>query len=167
MKTIVASMVFAVVCVCTAVSAGEKKKEEAKSETEKSGETDKKKDYTPMKVGDTVWNLEYLDKTWGIKVKSIKVEGNERKLLMEFGKDVETDLNEMRKAFYQQSAGFKFYLFDEDNVVIGTAINISVNLDELTGKKGDAFRLSMVIPRVPRGELVRKVEARPNEKAKK
>ncbi|OAI52604.1 hypothetical protein AYO44_16520 [Planctomycetaceae bacterium SCGC AG-212-F19] len=107
------------------------------------------------------WNLDYADKTWGIKLKTLKyVEriipppGNRDtspvshhyKLLLEFTKDIAS--NEELMAIKQtlemsRSPGVEFVVFDADNVVVAKFTRGITILSELTGVKGDAFWMTI------------------------
>ena len=142
MKTILVSMAFAVLCACLPTFAGEKKSE-------------------------IKWDMEYLDNTWGIKLKSAKVDEqkNEVKMLLEFTKDV-TDLQQMREAFQttDNKAGLWFLFFDEDNVAFAKG-KIKSAEGELTGKAGEAFRIVLAAPESnPKAfSMTKKVVVRPSE----
>ena len=146
------------------------------------GEKDAKKD--DAKKEGIVWNMDYLDKAWGIKVKSVQVnkmkimgedsESPERTatLLCEFSKDVPVEatvndgkvvffllpLKEMRAALSAKSPSpMLYYLFDAENIILSKSPAQDI-VGELTGKKGDAFRLILQFSTKP---PVSKVEARP------
>jgi hypothetical protein len=77
----------------------------------------------------------------------------EVKITLDFTKDV-PDVLEMRSAFAASGGGnpanldkhpIVFYLFDEDNVSIGKYVIVKIEGD-LTGVKGDAFRIILQIP---------------------
>ena len=145
------------------------------------GEKDARKD--DAKKEGIVWNMDYLDKTWGIKVKSVQVnkiknkgedsESPERtaNLLCEFSKDLPVEavvvadminisrpLGEMRSALSPKSPSqMVFYLFDAENIVLSKS-GVQDIVGELTGKKGDVFRLILHFSNKP---PVSKVEARP------
>ncbi|HZZ80835.1 MAG TPA: hypothetical protein VFE62_20195 [Gemmataceae bacterium] len=118
----------------------------------------------PLIAGEVAYHMEYLDKTWGIKLKSIdpgKANSGTCTLLLEFSKDVD-DLKQMRAAFSEIGAPHVlYYLFDQDNVVVGKSGLKDIE-GELTGKKGDAFRVKIMNHAGP-SKKVFKVEARPNE----
>ena len=153
---------------------------------EPGGEKDAKKD--DAKKEGIVWNMDYLDKAWGIKVKSVQVNkipvmGKDSEsplrvasLLCEFSKDVPVEaivndgkvvfflrpLEEMRAALSPKSPSQTlFYLFDAENIVLSKN-RVENIVGELTGKKGDVFRL--ILQFTP---PVSKVEARPPEQPKK
>ena len=139
------------------------------------------------------WNMEYLEKTWGIQLKSVKIEEfkdtkDEKpymaaRMLLEFGKDIEKEeLSEVYGNLTAQVVGGKavgqgrlgFHFFDEENISLGTQV-VSHLQGNLTGKKGDAFRITVPIPAVVTdGKLeqigadkIRKVEVRAREDVKK
>jgi hypothetical protein len=118
------------------------------------------------------FDMTYLEKTWGIKYKSHSVEDYEiaretvkaLKILLEFTKDVDNP-KEIRRAFLypmplkgDTPIYLWFFFFDEDNVSLGKLCPTQVQ-GELSGKKGDAFRV--ILTRYPPFQKVRKVEARP------
>src|SRR5262249_49907709 len=94
---------------------------------------------------DIKYDMSYLEKTWNLKVKSLTLSGEpphtQIKMLLEFRTDVD-DLKEMRQSLAGSPSGGAvwFYLFDEDNVVLHKT-RIQATEGELTGKKGDAFRM--------------------------
>jgi formylglycine-generating enzyme len=145
MKTMIPSMAFAVLCVSLTAFAGEKKAE-------------------------IKWDMDYLDKSWGIKLKSANVneQKNEVKMLLEFTKDV-TDLREMRQAFQapDNNAKLWFLFFDEENVAFAKT-TITKEEGELTGKAGDAFRIYLSAPvSNPKAfSITKRVSARPSDNDK-
>jgi hypothetical protein len=114
-------------------------------------------------------NVEYLDKTLGIKLKSatlMEVEKSTQvKMILEFTKDVD-DVKQLYKTFTPGTGGsnipqLAFYCFDADNVVL-TAVPLK-QVSVLTGKKGDAFSVLVDFGPV---KNIKKVEVRPIEKPK-
>lgn len=99
--------------------------------------------------------IDQFDKAWGIKFKSMKVtEGKSLAVVtitLDFTKDV-ADVAEMRKAFVGTTRKpakldthpIVFYLFDADNVSLDRYVIASTQGD-LTGAKGDAFRIQIEI----------------------
>jgi hypothetical protein len=157
-------------------------KDPPKPPEEPGGEKDAKKD--DAKKEGIVWNMDYLDKTWGIKVKSVQVNkiqvmGKDSEsplrvasLLCEFSKDLPVEatvndgkvvffllpLKEMRAALSPKSPSpMLYYLFDAEDIILSKSPAQDI-VGELTGKKGDAFRLILQFSTVP---PVSKVEARP------
>ena len=92
-------------------------------------------------------DLSYLEKTWGLKCKSHRITDNLGQknviFLLEFTKDVE-NLKELRAAFSVPALNpaLVFYFFDEDNVLVHKSV-IAMIQGEVTGKKGDAIRVSL------------------------
>lgn len=99
-----------------------------------------------------------LEKMFGIVLKSATLAGannSHLKMVLEFTRDIEpADVARMRQAF----GGFGTItpptlihccLFDEENVIIRqtTVKNADIIEGELTGIKGDAFRVAVSIPR--------------------
>jgi hypothetical protein len=118
---------------------------------------------TENKVDGILWNFDHLEKSYGIKMKSVKKEdANFFRVLFEFTKDVD-NLPEMRHAIKpsKQPEAINYWFFDEDNVAIGKLNGAPLVEGELTGKKGDAFR--MFIDVQVQGKKIQKVEARPSE----
>jgi len=142
MRTTFLPVVFAVLSLCLPVYAGEKKSE-------------------------IKWDMDYLDQTWGIKLKSAKFDEQKQevKMLLEFTKNV-TELQPMREAF--QTTGDKaelwFLFFDEDNVAFAKGKLKSVE-GELSGKAGEAFRIVLPAPENnPKAfSITKKVTARQSE----
>src|SRR4051812_5985971 len=68
---------------------------------------------------DIKWDTAYLEKTWGLKFKSARIDkkGQEAKILLEFAKDSK-NLQEVIQAFDPKSTSGKlfFYFFDDENV---------------------------------------------------
>ncbi len=113
------------------------------------------------KEGEIKGSSEFLEKRWGIQVKNIRVDdkktGNRRisewaevRLTLEFGKDVE-ELQSMRQSFSPGPGDGKgnrvilcYYLFDKENVSL-TKVYLEQTEGELTGKKGDAFRVILKV----------------------
>jgi hypothetical protein len=152
--TVCASLVL--LACCTLASAGRGKKKEPKVEV--------------PEVNEIGVKVDYLDKTWGLKSKSYKVNSyrscSDITLVLEFTKDV-PNLSEIRQALgigakERSTALVWLYIFDEENVVVGKTKDYLV-YGELTGVKGDAIRLWF------RTNPIRnkfKVEARPDKKLK-
>ena len=117
------------------------------------------------------WDATYLDKEWGIKLKSVTFNPEKNgnvygpyKLLVEFSKDVE-DVKALKMGFGgddgKTAKAFLIYFFDADNVVVHKTTSKYIG-GELTGKKGDAFRMyvEMELPWVAEA---RKAEFRANK----
>jgi hypothetical protein len=119
------------------------------------------------KKADIKYNMDFLDKTFGIKFKSATITDKDKaievKITLEFTKDMEDDQKKLYEMFAPFVPGAKtspklfFYFFDEDNVVL-IAIPYKGLEGQLTGKAGDAFRV--VIELAPLKNL-KKIEARP------
>ena len=133
------------------------------------------------------FDMSYLEKKWGIKYKSHSFQNNvtinkgakekekpfkELKILLEFTKDVD-NLKEMQRAFTSNPSLTEkrdtpiylwFVFFDEDNVALVKYYPTELE-GELSGKKGDAFRI-ILGPLPSLLEKVRKIEARPGETEK-
>jgi hypothetical protein len=115
-------------------------------------------------------DMEYLEKTWGIKCKSLTLESSGKlKLLMEFTKDV-SDLKAMREALTppnlrdgkESEPTFYFHYFDKENVQL-MKVRVEKLEGELSGKKGDAFRIYLPWGGGNSVNTV-KIEGRPAEK---
>jgi hypothetical protein len=129
----------------------------------------------PPQAGDTgiKWNLDYLEKTWGLKAKSITIPPAPAKstanletfkLVLEFTKDID-DLKTLKAALEPnpskgQPITLYFYYFDEENVSLGKTYVRSVE-GEITGKKGDAIRVYVDVINAPQLAKTKKIEARP------
>jgi hypothetical protein len=102
---------------------------------------DTKKD--PTAIDGIKFDLTYVEKTWGIIVKSLALKEADPKLareihmLWEFGKDVD-DIRGLTDALAKEQ--LLFYCFDKDNVVLGKTA-VWKTEGEITGKKGDAIRV--------------------------
>ena len=118
-------------------------------------------------------DLSYLEKTWGLKYKSSGV-GNRNNgfeevvIVLEFTKDVEK-LQELQTAldprFYSNTLLW-FYFFDAENVFV-CKLHVNAIEGEVTGKKGDAIRVSILNNPNINPDLLkksRKIEARPEQK---
>jgi hypothetical protein len=120
----------------------------------------------PKEEGGLKCVVDQFDKLWGIKFKSMAIMDvgvgvtTEVKITLDFTKDV-PDVPEMRRAFEATGSApanlgnhpIVFYLFDEDNVSIGKYVIMKTEGD-LTGVKGDAFRIILQIPT----EMLRKAK---------
>ena len=116
---------------------------------------------TATKFPDTIkLNLDILDKVYGIKMKSALVKEEESArasktgiiITLEFTKDVENV-----RALYETFAPsggvpfrfnelpLVFYMFDEDNVVVGKIV-VMGGEGEPSGVKGEAFRIFLSAP---------------------
>lgn len=98
--------------------------------------------------------VDQFEKAWGIKLKSMAVKEDAARsgcvvtLTLEFTKDA-NDAKELERAFARSTRTGNeirviFYLFDEDNVSLGKFTHDSVQ-GELTGVKGDAFRVGLLL----------------------
>jgi hypothetical protein len=131
---------------------------------------DAKKESKHLAHEGVLYNVDHLDKAWGLTLKSVQVKKEELNkgtsqirttLLLEFNKDVD-DLKGLYKVFTGPNSGLAFYLFDKDNVVIGKVTMFGTE-GELTGKKGDAFRLVLQTS-VLDSQTFAKMEARSTER---
>jgi hypothetical protein len=94
------------------------------------------------------WGFEYAVKTWGLKVKSASYNANQKKytFVVEFTKDWKPEeLTSLIEAFppsgrAEGSKKLAFYFFDKKNVIVLKRWDFRTT-SELTGVKGDAFRL--------------------------
>jgi hypothetical protein len=128
------------------------------------GRTQEKKE--DGKKGSIEWKLDYLDTTFGIKLKSATFADKDKefKLLLEFTKDVENP-NDMRVAFLAPKGKsiqpkLWFHFFDGDNVKLFKN-HLDRTEGELSGKKGEAFRVYIKIAAIE--NKIKKVEVRPAE----
>lgn len=158
-----------VCCVAIFANAFDPQKDQAK-EAKDAKKNDGQKTVPIKDESGIVWQFDYLDKTHGIRIKSVKVkeEKNERTayIVLDFTKDVE-NLVEMRKCFGEADKtgpSIVYYLFDEENIVIAKQERCLIE-GELTGKKGDAFRLILPVLYINMKEKIRKVEVRPTAKS--
>jgi hypothetical protein len=102
----------------------------------------------PLPIPLEKWKFEYAAKTWGLKVKSASYNAHRRRytFVVEFTRDLKTEeLKSLIEAFpsTHQAGGSKklaFYFFDKDNVIVQKRSDFGT-ASELTGVKGDAFRL--------------------------
>lgn len=110
------------------------------------------------------YNMDYLEKTWGIKFKNAAFQSGRPSaylITLEFTKDVE-NLQAMRDAFKSKMpARLLFYFFDKESVSLGKTPALLIQ-GELTGKKGDAFRVK-VMPLIDHKVPIAKIEARAAE----
>lgn len=130
-------------------------------------------------------DMSYLEKTWGIKCKSQRItddvlpfggrrDSKTMTFLLEFTKDVE-NLNELRAAFSPINAPFDtrsisaapllFYFLDEDNVFLYKSPPNAIE-GEVTGKQGDAIRVSIRMIDNNFLKKTRKMDARAGESAR-
>jgi hypothetical protein len=100
------------------------------------------------------WKMDYGTKTWGLKTKSVTLkDGLTFVLVLGIEKDLTAaELKELKEAFPERSTGKKsagvaFVFFDKDDVIVqkvdGPAVTSS---SEVSGVKGDAFRVEITIP---------------------
>jgi hypothetical protein len=171
MKVLLCAMPF-VLASCTPAIEGKQDRSELKLDTTLVGKVEQQKDAGAEKKGGLRFDDTYMEKTWGIKFKSYKLDGGRLILLFQFTKDID-DATELRKALARFSgrpakpgeATHFFYYFDKENVAITKFSPESVQ-GELSGKKGDAFRVS--IPFSSGGDLSgTKLELRPVPPEKK
>jgi hypothetical protein len=143
------------------------------------------KEEKPIKSDKLKVNLDYLEKTWGMKYKSHTAASSrdatagQVTILVEFTKDVE-DVKALREALDgSKSLGVRrvrgkgkevvekadsklwFYLFDSDNVLVQKVHVTSID-GELSGVKGDRVRLRVQFS-ADKFEKGEKLEARPAE----
>jgi serine/threonine protein kinase len=120
----------------------------------------KEKDDCPVPV--EKWKGDYTEKTWGVKIKTVKSSGTAGlNVVLEFTRDLKPDeLQALKEALTQTTlAGsgryasvvpapgrLEFCFFDEDGVMM-TKVRNYVVVGSLTGVKGDAFRCSLSIQR--------------------
>jgi hypothetical protein len=121
------------------------------------------KDKLPHKL-----DLSILEKLWKVKIKSIRhreeVGGKDAprnagnyEILLEFTETLDERATEqMTEAIESSRLPFEFYYLDADNVVLRRVSAVRV-MGEITGTKGDAFRLTFPSP--TESEIVR-LEAR-------
>lgn len=118
----------------------------------------------------------FLEKTYGVsyksysiadyKAKGLKKEYKEVKIVLEFARDAE-NVAEMQRVFGGQgitggaNAPLLFYCFDADNALLLKA-HVYQGEGEMTGKKGDAFRVLVRVPDRVAAKIA-KVEARPGD----
>jgi hypothetical protein len=135
------------------------------------------------------WNLDYAEKTWGLKFKGFKYievvtpsrvaslpdfKNGSFHLLLEFTKDLKgQDLQSLKTGFNQTSQvepyDVEFVVIDEDNVIVSKILGPPAYKGEVTGVKGDAFWLifrdnlsgSYILPDL---KVVKRVELRPRQK---
>ena len=100
------------------------------------------------------WNLDYADKTWGLKLKGVScMDGNQtHTLVVEFTKDLTPEeLKAVKEAFPSGtdrkglSKTVAFYFFDKEGVVMSKSASFW-STSERTGVKGDAFRVDVTRP---------------------
>lgn len=132
---------------------------------------DEKKE-TTIKV-----NMSYLEGTWGLFCKSQKMEdssagqgGKQITFRLEFARVV-PNVKELREAFTPRQpnspdSALWFYLFDDENVVVYKTPPNKVE-GEVTGKRGDAIRVTIFSLQRTTLDKTKKIEARPGEKEKK
>ncbi len=101
------------------------------------------------------WDTSYLEKEWGIRLQRIDFYPSSGKapprfeLLITFGRDIpDTFMSEFSRLFPampgEPCTPILFYGYDYDDVVVGR-IPFHLSAGELTGKAGDAFRVSVFI----------------------
>jgi hypothetical protein len=122
------------------------------------------------KKQDVKCNVDYLEKTLGIKLKSAKLMDAEKtiqaKITLEFTKDI-SDTKQLYETFTPGTGGMNiprlmFFCFDEDNVVL-TSVPLKQLSGQLTGKTGDAFWVLVDFGPI---KNIKKIEVRPIKQAK-
>lgn len=117
------------------------------------------------------WKSEFTEKTWGLKIKSVRVGQYDVNVVLEFTKDLTPEeVKAAKEVFVRKEGCPEFCFFDEDNVIIAKAgfMNYTVQGD-ISGKKGDAIRCTigtrtpelMIVNDPMRAKKVTKVELRP------
>lgn len=108
---------------------------------------DKPVESTPN-AGGITFRLDGLRESMGLNAKAVKMTPTGYAILLEFTK--ECDADEVKEAFRPSMAATEkgdtrvaFLLKDEDNVIIGRKYASSVE-GEITGRKGDAFRVILL-----------------------
>ena len=116
-------------------------------------------------------NVSIIERLWKVKVKAIRhrvsPDGtgsreqpkNSRRyeLLFEFTEDLTNDeIERISQAGMAKAVAFEFYLFDSENVVLKREPAITLD-GEITGVRGDAFRMFL---RVPIEMPIARIEAR-------
>jgi hypothetical protein len=127
---------------------------------------------TGTKFPDTIkLNFDVLDKVYGIKIKSalVKEEQHASKTEMIFTLEFTKDVENVRALYetFAPSSGVPFrfnelplvfYMFDEDNVVVGKIV-IMGGEGEPSGVKGEAFRIFLSAP-TETFQRTKRIEAR-------
>jgi hypothetical protein len=115
------------------------------------------------------WKSDYTEKTWGLKIKTVKYTTNQSppdvNVILEFTKDLTPEEVKTCKAALDRKEGaLEFCFFDEDGVIFTKATYKNyVVLGDISGRKGDAIRCRMSIIRdgplqfMTSRELARKV----------
>jgi len=147
--------------------------------TGQSQDKDKKTDAKDEDVTERfAWKMDYLETAWGLKFKSARVEGKGDKqtlsILLTFTKDAD-DVKKLQETFYPPPLPKKgaipvppiqFYFFDKDDTVIGKT-SVYFTRGEITGVKGDAFRVVLQFASAFADQGVKKIAVRPSEKKAK
>jgi hypothetical protein len=95
------------------------------------------------------WKSDYTEKTWGLKVKTVKYTTNQSppdvNIVFEFTKDLKAEeLKALKEALSQKEGGLEFCFFDEDGVIFAKApAGYYAVQGDLSGMKGDAIRCRM------------------------
>jgi hypothetical protein len=127
-------------------------------------------------------DMSYLQKTWGLECKSQKVEhsssvdlrygsgGWQITFRLEFTRDVNPKemMREQLTAREPKSSdsALWFYFFDSENVMIYKTPPNKIE-GEVSGVKGDSFRVSIISLEATMLDKTQKIEVRPGEKEKK
>jgi hypothetical protein len=100
------------------------------------------------------WDIRYLEKEWGLRLKGVHFTAATDKapakfeLLMSFDREIpETFLSEFTAQFPAVPApcsSITFHCFDIDDVAAGRA-SFYLSAGELTGKVGDAFKVTVLV----------------------
>jgi hypothetical protein len=113
----------------------------------------------PLPIPLDKWGFEYAVKTWALKVKSASYNNNKYTFVVEFTKDLKPEeLTSLKEAFppsnSREGSKLACYFFDKDNVIVDKRSDFRTTT-ELTGMKGDAFRLEIYGPSSSGANVVR------------
>jgi hypothetical protein len=120
------------------------------------------------------WKSDYTEKTWGLKVKTVKYTANQSpahvKVVLVFSKNLKADeLKAVRDVFDRKEGSLEFCFFDEDGVIFAKATYMNfVVQGDISGMQGDAIRCVITanqnfpfLNSADQGKKVSKVELRP------
>ncbi len=140
-----------------------------KVESSAPGEPEKEKAKDEPRIPLDKWGFAAIEKAWGLKLKSVSggtQVNSPYTLVLEFSKDLmPEELEALKEVFPLSQPGVPVrptlqpkpvrpttqqkklvvYYFDKDNVVVGKTTHLPA-LTEVTGVKGDAFRLQVAGP---------------------
>jgi hypothetical protein len=111
------------------------------------------------------WDIRYLEREWGLRLKNVQfVPGTDKgpakfELLLGLDRDIpETFMSEFAAQFPPEpspATSIVFYAQDFDNVAVGRGV-FYLSAGELTGKAGDAFKVTVLLDKAVLDKVLEK-----------